>query len=144
MSRKTVAIHSKSMKIALAMLILAMSLMQSPVLADGNTGIVRGTVVRSDNGKPISDASVFWVTPSGIGSTKTNATGRFYFLNVSPGLTAVSSIKFSFSPGCFQGVTHANETVDVVIRLAPASRRLDGNRCRPLHATGHEAVEDSR
>lgn len=131
------------MKIAFVGFILAAALTQTAVLADGNTAIVRGTVLRYDTGKPISNVLVYWVNPSGVGSTKTDAAGRFYFLNVSPGITAVSSIKLSFVPSCLQGVTHANETVDLAIRLSPLSRGAEVHNCRSLHVTGHGAVEDS-
>jgi len=127
------------MKIAFAAFVLAAGLMQTAVLADGNTGIVRGTVLRSDTGKPISNAFVFWVNPSGIGSTKTDAAGRFYLFDVLPGLTIVRSTASGFIMNCVKGYVRANETVDAVIPLA--RRGLWG--CARLHSTGRQAVEDS-
>lgn len=130
------------MKIAFASFILVSGLMQTAALADGNTGIVRGAVVRSDTGRPIGNAAVYWINPSGMGSTVTDKNGRFYFLTVSPGMTSVISTRSSLDPGCMKGLVHANETVDVTIWQVPAMRYIDGSRCRQLHTTGHEWVED--
>lgn len=127
------------MKIAIVALILLAGLMQTAVLADGNTGFVRGTVVRADSGRPVSNAVVYWVNPSGKGYTRTNAAGRFYLFNVIPGLTTVWSTATSFTGGCLRGHVGANETIDAVIPLV--QRGLFA--CVPLHAIGREAVEDS-
>lgn len=128
------------MKIVFATLVLALGLAQTAVLADGNTGIVRGTVVRSDTGKPIGNAVVSWVNPSGIGYTRTDSAGRFYLFNVIPGLTTIRSSGIGFSGGCVRGHVQANETVDAVIPLL--RRGIFG--CRPLHLIGREGVEDAR
>ena len=129
------------MKIAFVAFVVAAALTQTTVLADGNTGTLRGAVRRYDTATPIRNARVYWVNPSGIGSTTTDAQGRFYFLDVVPGRTVIGLSAAGFNANCLDGVVHANETLDIVVALAPATR---GNlfRCRDLHATGHEAVED--
>jgi hypothetical protein len=131
------------MKIVFATLILAASLTQTAVLADGNTGIVRGTAVQELTGKPLTNAFVFWANPSGMGSTRTDDKGRFYLLNVTPGLTVIRFEHPGFMMGCLRGSVHANETVDSSVTVVPEMRVLDAF-CQSLHKTAREAVEDSR
>ena len=126
------------MKIAFATFVLLASLTQAVVLADGNTGIVRGTVLRYDTGKPMSNITVYWINPSGMGSTQTDSRGRFYFFNVVPGQTTIASTATSFATGCLRGYVQANETVDAVI---PMFQRVFFG-CAPLHAAGRAAVQD--
>jgi hypothetical protein len=131
------------MKIVFATLLLATGFTQTAVLADGNTGIVRGIVVQY-NGKPIRGALVSWENPSGMGSVRTNDEGAFYFFNVIPGRTEIRLAQSGFSTRCLRGSVHANETVDAVVKLYPYMTTGTGLRCQPLHKTAREAVEDSR
>jgi hypothetical protein len=123
--------------------------MQTTVLADGNTGMIRGVLRTYVTGKPIANAFVYWVNPSGVGQTRTDRDGRFYFLTVTPGLTTLSLFLTGFSQMCAKGSVSAGETADVAIGFFPAVRGVmyigsPFYRCLPLHSTGREAVEDSR
>lgn len=126
------------MKITFVALTFIAGLWQAVALADGNTGIVRGIAIRSDSNTPVS-GSVIWVNASGKGSTQTDAQGRFYLFNVTPGVTRVYVIASGFDAGCVTGAIHANETLDVTI---PMGRRTIGI-CGRLHIAGREAVEDT-
>src|SRR5438270_13880195 len=108
-------VHCKGMKIAFATLLLAVVVPQAAVLADSNTGMIRGVVRQYETGKPIANAVVAWVNPSGIGWARTDRDGRFYFLNVTPGLTTLSLRLIGFSPICVKGSVNAGETADVAI-----------------------------
>lgn len=136
----------KSLRIALVLALIA----PTPVaaLADGNTGMIRGIVRTYVTGKPIANADVYWVNPSGIGRTRTDRDGRFYFLNVTPGLTTLSVRRLGYSTMCMKGTLNANETVDLSIGFFPQTRGImyagsPNYRCLPLHVTARSAVEDS-
>ena len=136
----------KSLKISLALALAVGAPLTA--LADGNTGMLRGVVRASMTGKPIANAAVYWVNPSGMGWTRTNRDGRFYFFNVTPGLTTLSLGLTGFSPKCVKGSLNANETVDVSIGLFPAMKGVQylGSpyyRCLPLRVASRGAVEDS-
>jgi len=131
------------MKIAFAAFIFMASLTQTMVLADGNTGIVRGVVRHHDSEKPIKNIFVIWANPSGTGTAKTDASGRFYFFDVPPGVTYIGLSGSGLNASCLEGLVHANETVDVSVHLDPSTRGQLASRCPALHASGREAVEDS-
>lgn len=126
------------MKITLVAFALIASLIQAVAIADGNTGIVRGIALRADSNQPVSGKHVTWVNASGMGSTETDAQGRFYLFNVTPGATRVYVTAPGFQTGCAKGSIHANETLDVTILMY--GRAFFG--CGRLHVAGREAVED--
>jgi hypothetical protein len=137
----------KSLQLALALALAFGTPLAA--LADGNTGMIRGVVRSYVTGKPIANTDVYWINPSGLGRTRTDRDGRFYFLTVTPGLTTLSLFLTGFSPMCAKGSVNAGETADVAIGFFPAVRGVMyiGSplyKCLPLHSTGREAVEDSR
>ena len=128
------------MKITLFAFLVIASLTETIVLADGNTGIVRGVALLYDSDKPIAGAYVTWVNASGMGQTRTDGHGRFYFFDVTPGITNVYLTQSGFNTSCTRGSIHANETVDVTVTM----NRMRGMfPCSRLHIAGHEAVEDA-
>jgi hypothetical protein len=136
----------KSLKVAMALALAVGTPLAA--LADGNTGMLRGVVRTYVTGKPIANADVYWVNPSGIGWTRTDRNGRFYFLNVTPGFTTLSLSLLGFSPMCAKGSVNANETVDLSIGFFPKTRGIlylgsPSYQCLPLHVTARSAVEDS-
>ena len=67
---------------------VALALTTSLVLTQNNVVIVRGSVVRSDNGAPIAQASVTLISEDPeriVQSISSDANGRFEFRNVAPG-----------------------------------------------------------
>ena len=121
------------MKKAIGALIFIASLTQATVLADGNTGMIRG-VVRDIHGAPIAGASVFWTNPGGLGKATTDRFGRFQFFGVVVGYTNVASSASGYNSHCRNGWVSANQNVDLVIQLPPG--RWFGRFCTPFPLPG--------
>jgi hypothetical protein len=121
------------MKTALIAFIFFVSLTQTAVLADGNTGMIRG-VVRDITGKPIAGASVYWTNPAGLGNTTTDRFGRFELFGVLVGDTTVYSVASGYTPNCRYGWVSANQDVNLVVQL-PTQSWIDVH-CTPFPFAG--------
>ena len=101
----------------IVLLALAVAL-PTVVLADGNTGMISGVVRYYETGQPIPGASVVWASSQGgLGRTKADRNGRFFFLVVSPGATHISAAAPGYSAGCTVATVSANENTSVVVNL---------------------------
>ena len=78
--------------------IASLAVVARPVWA-GTTGSLAGTVLETQGGTPIANATVTASSPSQNAKTTTNAAGRFLFLSLSPDTYALSVERPGFDHG---------------------------------------------
>ena len=96
-----------------ALLAVAMLAQGTWALA-GTTGGLSGTVVDTENGAPVANASVTVSSPSQTASTSTDAAGHFVFLSLTPDTYTVSSEKSGYDSASVAGVTVFADSVQSV------------------------------
>ncbi len=91
-------------KVAVALALIVAFLCQGTWALAGTTGGLSG-VVTDEAGAPISGAAVKLVSASESASTKTDASGHFTFLSLTPDTYTTSVEKDGFSPVSYSGVS---------------------------------------
>lgn len=77
---------------------LALALAFSPIIASaGTTGSISG-IVTDSAGRPVADARIVMVSPSSMVAMKTDATGHYCFVSLSPDAYTLSIYKDGFNP----------------------------------------------
>ncbi|MBV9271847.1 MAG: TonB-dependent receptor [Candidatus Eremiobacteraeota bacterium] len=106
----------------LAFLFLAIS--TSPVSA-GTTGSLSGTVVDSESGQAVADATVSVTSPSQNGSAHTDAAGKYVFISLVPDSYTVSVQKSGYEPTAISGISvFADQTQTVQLTLVKSLKTI--------------------
>jgi hypothetical protein len=108
-----------------AVLLLIGMLSQGTWALAGTTGAVSGTLTDSTTGKPVADATVTALSTSETASSKTDGSGHFSFLTLSPDTYTVSAVKEGFAPTSVAGVTvFADQTQTIALTTHPELKTI--------------------
>ncbi|HUZ49866.1 MAG TPA: carboxypeptidase-like regulatory domain-containing protein, partial [Candidatus Dormibacteraeota bacterium] len=96
-------------------MLLVAFLFQGTWALAGTTGGISG-YVRETSGAPVADATLKAVSPSGVATSRTDATGHFNFLSLSPDTYTITVSKEGFADESVPGVVvFADQTQTVNI-----------------------------
>lgn len=113
--------HSFSRLLGAAGLLFAVASQTSGALA-GTSGGVAGVVTNSQNGTPISDATVRISSPSQTITTKTDAKGHFIVFALQPDNYSVTAAKAGYDAHSVTGYeVQADQTQQIDVQLSPSS-----------------------
>ncbi len=90
-------------RVGVALMLLVAFLFQGTWALAGTTGGISG-YVRETSGAPVADATLKAVSPSGVASSRTDATGHFNFLSLSPDTYTITVSKEGFADESVPGV----------------------------------------
>src|ERR1700729_3040277 len=91
----------------------------------GTTGSLAGTVVETQGGTPIANATVTASSPSQVAVTHTDARGGFVFLSLAPDTYTIAIERSGFEPLASSGVSiFADQSQNLTFRLQKSLRTI--------------------
>ena len=119
-------------RLAIFVFALTFVLVQIPLAAfAGSTGVINGTLADATTGSPLGGATVSAASPSQTATAKTDATGGFAFLSLSPDTYTVSVEKAGYESLSVVVTVTADQTQRLVLRATTNLKTIGGVRSRP-------------
>ncbi|HZZ64009.1 MAG TPA: TonB-dependent receptor [Candidatus Baltobacteraceae bacterium] len=108
-----------------AVLLVSVMLCQGTWALASTTGGLSGTVVDTNTGRPVADATVTAAAPSQSATTTSDANGHFVFLSLAPDTYTVSSTKSGYDPASVAGISvFADSTQTAALSMHPTLKTI--------------------